>query len=132
MRMIAPLILALLLAGTAQAKPALRDVPEIDNNMLWVALAIEISDRCDQIAPRTMKGLVYLNALRNKAQEMGYSNEEIRAYVKSDTEKARMRKKGEAYVRARGLDPADTGDLCKLGFAEISRGSQIGVFLKAK
>lgn len=132
MRMIVPVILALTLAGAAHARPALRDVPEIDNNMLWVAMAIEISDNCDDIAPRTLKGLFFLSSLKNKAQAMGYSNEEIRTYVKSDAEKARMRKRGEAYMKARGLDPADTGDLCKLGDAEIARGSQIGVLLRAK
>lgn len=132
MRMIAPLILALTLAGAAYAKPPLRDVPEIDDNMLWVALAIEISDKCNEIDPRTLKGLSYLNSLKNKANALGYTNEEIRTYVKSDAEKARMREKGEAYVRARGLNPADTGDLCKLGHAEIARGSLIGVFLRAK
>jgi hypothetical protein len=130
--MIAAVILTLAIAGAAHAKPALRDVPEIDNNMLWVALAIEISDNCDDISPRTLKGLFFLNTLKNKAQALGYSNEEIRAYVKSDAEKARMRERGETYVKAQGLEPADTGDLCKLGHAEIARGSQIGVLLRAK
>ena len=48
-----------LVAGPAWAdsKPPLRDVHEIDNAMLWVALAIEIRDQCDAIGPRTLKGL---------------------------------------------------------------------------
>lgn len=119
-------------ATAAGAKPPLREVPEIDDNMLWVALAIEISDKCGEIAPRTLKGLAYLNGLKNKAQAMGYTPQEIRAYVKSDTEKARMRKRGEAYVRARGLDPKETEDLCALGHAEIERGSLIGRLLRAR
>ncbi|WP_373050246.1 DUF5333 domain-containing protein [Thalassovita aquimarina] len=136
MRMISTLMtaaaLTLGLTYAVSAKAALRDVPQIDDNMLWVAIAIEISDKCDEIKPRTLKGLLFLNSLKNEAKSMGYSDEEIRAYVKSDEEKARMRVRGEAYVKSKGLNPADTGDLCTLGHAEIARSSQIGVLLKAK
>lgn len=136
MRMITTLttaaVLSLGLTYSAGAKAALRDVPEIDDNMLWVAIAIEISDKCDEIKPRTIRGLFFLNNLKQRALSMGYSDEEIQAYVKSDEEKARMRERGEAYMKSKGLDPADIGDLCTLGHAEIARNSQIGVLLKAK
>lgn len=137
MRMIektlAAFAMALLVSpASASAQPPLREVAEIDNNMLWVALAIEISDHCGEIAPRTLKGLAFLNSLKNQAKALGYSNEEIKAYVKSDVEKARIRDLGEAYVKSKGLNPTDAGDLCTLGHAEIARNSQIGVLLKAK
>lgn len=125
---------ALLLATPAMAagKPALRDVPQIDDRMLWVALAIEISDRCDRIDPRTVRGLSYLWETRAQAQKLGYSHAEIKAYVDSEAEKARMRGRGEAYVRSHGLNPDNDADLCKLGQAEIAKGSQIGAFLRMK
>jgi hypothetical protein len=116
----------------AAGKPALRDVAQIDDRMLWVALAIEISDRCDSIDPRTLRGLSYLWEIRSQAQELGYSPAEIKTYVDSDTEKARMRGRGEAYVRSHGLNPQNDADLCKLGQAEIAKGSQIGAFLRMK
>jgi hypothetical protein len=119
-------------ATSAAATIPLRDVKEIDHNMLWVAMAIEISDRCGAIAPRTLKGLAFLNTLKAKAQAMGYSDDEIKAYVTSSEEKARIRKLGEAYVKSKGLDPRSDDDLCTLGLAEIARSSQIGVLLRAK
>lgn len=125
---------ALLLAAPAMSagKPALRDVPQIDDKMLWVAMAIEISDRCSTLGARTARGLNYLWSLRNEARRLGYSDAEIRAYVDSDAEKDRMRGRGEAYVRAHGLNPENDADLCKLGQAEIAKGSQIGAFLRLK
>ncbi|WP_322866018.1 DUF5333 domain-containing protein [Aquicoccus sp. G2-2] len=126
------LALATALATGANAKTPLRDVPAIDDNMLWVALAIEISDKCAVIDARTFRGLAYLNSLKNKAQDLGYSNDEIRSYVKSDTEKARMRKRGEKFMRTKGLNPESDADLCALGKAEIARGSVIGSLLKAR
>lgn len=125
---------ALMLSAPVMAagKPALRDVAQIDDRMLWVALAIEISDRCDSIDPRTLRGLTYLWEIRSQARELGYSPAEIKTYVDSDTEKARMRGRGEAYVRSHGLNPQNDADLCKLGQAEIAKGSQIGAFLRMK
>ena len=124
--------LVLALPAIAAGKPNLRDLPEIDDSMLWVALAIEISDRCPTIEPRTMRGLNYLWSIRSRAQALGYSTSEIKTYVDSDAEKARMRARGEAYVRAQGLNPTKVADLCKLGQAEIAKGSQIGAFLRLK
>lgn len=134
MRIIATLLLSFaLISGTAaSAKPQLHEVSEIDDAMLWVALAIEISDKCDEIQPRTLKGLSVLYGLKRRAQNLGYTNAEIKAYVKSPAEKARMRQRGEKYVRSRGLDPSDPAALCGLGHAEINRSSAIGILLKAK
>lgn len=133
MQMIAAITLsAALVTTSASALPPLRDVREIDDNMLWVALAIEISDRCDSISPRTLRGLSFLWQLKARASELGYSDDAIDAYVSSKAEKSRMRDRGEAYMRAQGLNPEKDRDLCKLGRREMKKGSQIGAFLKAK
>jgi len=127
-------IAALMLAIPVMAagKPPLREVSQIDDRMLWVAIAIEISDRCDSIEPRTLRGLNYLWSIRSEAQKLGYSNAEIKAYVDSKAEKDRMRGRGEVYVRAQGLNPENNADLCKLGQAEVAKASQIGAFLRMK
>ena len=128
----AALIMAGFAATAAMAKPALRDVPEIDDQMLRVGLALEISEQCDEIGARTLKGLSVLWSVKRRANELGYTNDEINAYRKSDEEKARIRARGEAYVKSKGLDPTSAADLCKLGKAEIAEGSVIGSLLKAK
>lgn len=130
MRLLTAMLIMGLSATAVSAKTPLRDVPEIDNSMFSVAMAIEISDKCETIKPRTLKGVNFLWGLADKAKSMGYTKAEIDAYRKSDEEKARIRAKGEAYVRAKGLDPHDAGDLCKLGQMEMASGSQIGSFLR--
>lgn len=119
-------ILMMLAAGApvADTHPPLREVKEIDDRMFAIALAIEISDRCGSIAPRTVQGLLKLNSLRSVAKRMGYSDKEIRAYVRSDAEKARLRKRGEDYVQSQGLDPTSDADLCTLGRTEIGKCAQ--------
>ena len=119
-----------LTATASAAKTPLREVAAIDNQMFAVAMAIEISDKCDTIKPRTLKGVTFLWNLADKAKSMGYSKAVIDAYSKSDEEKTRMRVKGEAYMRDMGLDPAKAEDLCKLGEMEMAQGTQIGSFLR--
>ncbi len=89
---------------SAAALPPLSRVDEIDNNMLYVGIAIEISDECPTIEARKIKGLNFLWTLKAVASEMGYSNAQIEEYVTSKDEKARIRAKGAAYARARGVD----------------------------
>ncbi len=140
MRMIKALTLGLTLglslsaagATMASAKVPLRDVKAVDDNMLYVALALEISEKCGEIEARKLKGLNFLWSLKKQANALGYSDDEINAYRKSEAEKARIRARGENYVKSKGFNPKDSGDLCKLGHAEIAQGSQIGALLKAK
>lgn len=123
---------AALLAGAASAKPALRDVQEIDGKMLQVGLALEISKKCASIDARKLKGLNILWGIKKRANALGYSDDEIDAYRKSDAEKARLKAKGAAYVKSKGLDPNSAADLCTLGKSEIAAGSLIGSLLRAK
>ncbi|WP_417241452.1 DUF5333 domain-containing protein [Celeribacter sp.] len=117
---------------SAAALPPLSRVDEIDNNMLYVGIAIEISDECPTIEARKIKGLNFLWTLKAVASEMGYSNAQIEEYVTSKDEKARIRAKGAAYARARGVDPTTSAGLCALGEMEIAKGSVIGSLLRAK
>jgi hypothetical protein len=118
-------------AGAVSAKPSLRDVPEIENIIFAAAVAHEISGQCASIKPRKLKALGMAWNLRSRANDLGYSDAEIRAYVESDTEKARMRTKGEQYLKANGVDYNNTESFCTFGHAEIAKSSAVGALLKA-
>lgn len=126
------LLVSLSLAGAASARAPLSSVKQIDDGLFAVALAVEISDQCSGIAARTLRGISVLRDLKAQAGRLGYSDAEIEAHVKSKDEKARMRARGEAYVRAQGLDPKKPADLCTLGQQEIAKGSQIGALLRMR
>ena len=116
----------------ALAKPALRDVAEIENPLFAVAVAKEVADHCDTIAPRYLKGLGELRRLKARANELGYSDQEIRDHVESKTEKARMRAKGERLLAENGVSYDKPETFCAYGRAEIKNNSAIGVLLRAK
>ncbi|WP_390914365.1 DUF5333 family protein [Pseudosulfitobacter sp. SM2401] len=121
---------AAVLATSVQAKPNLRDVSAIDDGLLAVALANEIRNKCANISPRMLKALRFVNGLRDKARNMGYSDTEIDAYRKSDVEKERLKAKGYAYLEANGVINGQPETYCALGRAEIEKSSQIGALLK--
>ncbi|WP_254436797.1 DUF5333 domain-containing protein [Ruegeria arenilitoris] len=115
----------------AEAKPPLRDVKEIDNELYYIAIANEISEYCPSISGRRMKAIGVIWGLKSKANKLGYSDKEIRAYVDSDAEKTRMRSMGEAYLAQHGVTYENPETFCTLGRAEIERNSAIGVYLRA-
>lgn len=118
--------------GSAIAKPSLRDVPEIEDALFAVAIADEVRDYCGTIHARMFKAIGTLRRLKARANELGYSDSEIRKYIESDTEKARMRAKGKKFLAANGVSYSKPETFCTFGRAEISKSSAIGVLLKAK
>ncbi|WP_418591951.1 DUF5333 domain-containing protein [Ponticoccus sp. (in: a-proteobacteria)] len=130
MRLIPAALILAMTAVQAQAKPPLRDVPEIDNGLMAIAIADEIRKKCDGIEPRLVRAMSQLNTLKGMARDMGYSNDEIDDYVTSKAEKERMRKKAEAYLSSQGVNAKDRAALCAYGKADIARGGPVGSFLR--
>ncbi len=114
------------------AKPSLRDVPEIEEPLFAVAMAKEVADHCDSLGARFFKGVGELRRLRSHANSLGYGDSEIRAYIESDTEKARMRARGEKLLAKSGVSYDDPETFCAFGRAEIQKNSAIGALLRAK
>lgn len=124
--------LAAVLPISAAARQSMRDIPEIENIIFAAALAHEVSGKCPSIKARRMKALGMAWQLRSRANDLGYSDAEIRAYVESDSEKARMRAKGEKYLKANGVDYSNLESFCVYGHAEIAKSSAVGALLRAK
>ena len=119
-------------SGAVAAKQPIRDVARIDNAVFDVAVADQIRKKCPDIAPRVVTALSLYRATRKHARSLGYSDDEIKAYGDSKAEKARMRAKGEAYLRANGVVTSDPQSYCALGRKEIQKASRIGSMLREK
>lgn len=125
-------LITLLAAQGAYAKPHLREVTEINSGLLAVGIADEIRKECPSISGRLIKGAMYLKSLENRAKSMGYSEAEVKAYTRDKTEKARMLARGNAYLQTNGVQVGNPQSYCALGRAEIEKASLIGSFLRAK
>ncbi len=123
---------ASLSAAPAFANPPLRDVAAVDDALLDLGIADIIRKECPDISARMLKAVNYVWGVKAQARDLGYSEAEIEAYVDSDAEKARMRARGKAFFKAKGVDTSDPQSYCALGRAEIQKSSRIGSLLRAK
>lgn len=130
MRLILSFLVLIALSLPAVARPPLREVAEIDNGLMALAIADEIRKRCDGINARMIKAMGRINGLKSQAKALGYSDAEIDSYVTSNSEKARMRAKAESYLGSKGVQSGDTEALCAFGRAEMARATAIGSLLR--
>lgn len=134
MRMILSIVFGVFMSGTAAIASAgsLAQETEINLGLFHLSVADEIRKRCDEIHPRYFKAINYMESLKKAALRRGYSEAEIDRYIHDKTEKAKMRARSDAYIRAQGAAPNDGPSLCILGHEEIAKQSPIGALLKAR
>jgi len=130
MRAMTMALIISLTAGVVSAKPQLRDVPEIDGALLAMGIADEIRKNCPDISARMVKAFNAMTEVKARARNMGYTDEEIDAYRKSDTEKARLKAMRDAYLATGGVTEGASDAYCRLGRHEIEKGGRIGALLR--
>ena len=122
---------ALLLAmGPGHAQTPLRDVAHVRDGIIWVGMAYEISDKCDDLRARLFRGLGYLNSLKRHAERLGYSDAEIEAYIDDRVEKARLEDIVRANLAALGVVEGVQETYCTVGQAQIDAKTRVGWLLR--
>ncbi len=119
-------------AGTASANASLRNVDKVENGLFAIAVADKIRKECGSISGQVLKALSQMRGLADHARSLGYSDDEIKAYVDSEQEKARMEAKRDAYLTNQGVVNSQPETYCAAGRAEIQKSSRIGALLRAR
>lgn len=112
-------------APMASARTALQDDATIENGLVLVAVGKMMRDECPDISPRYIKAFAFAKSLESRARKLGYNRAEIDAYLKSKSDKKRVKAKARDWIAARG------GNVCEVGRAEIAKGSTLGALLRA-
>lgn len=123
------LILALPGALDAQGRPPLGEVEAITEGLIETAIAYEIGEVCDAIDGRRLQGIALLWSLNNEARRLGYSQDEIRAFVDDEDEKDRLEAIARERLRGMGAVEGQPETYCAVGRAEIAGESRIGSLL---
>jgi hypothetical protein len=113
----------------AQERPPLGQVEVVTEGLIDTAIAYEIGKVCDGIDGRRLAGIAFLWSLQSEARRLGYSRQEVQAFVDDKGEKARL--EGIARERLRGLGAVEgqPETYCAVGRAQIAAGSQVGRLL---
>ncbi|SFR42291.1 hypothetical protein SAMN04488005_1757 [Yoonia tamlensis] len=118
------------LAGNLSAQTALRDQPEVRDGIIQVGMAYEISQQCDEIRARTFRGISYLQSLKRRAAELGYSEAEIDAYVSDRDEKRRLEAIAREQLSLLGVVADDPATYCAVGRAQMAANTRVGWLLR--
>lgn len=130
--MLRTFILTLTLAATpALARVPINEEPVILDKLLQGFIGDAIVDNCPTMEARTLRALGELNDLRDYALAQGYTPDEVRAFVRSDEEKAKFKARAAAWLKERGAEPGNPDAYCRIGEEEIARNSLIGYLLRS-
>ncbi|QQA44194.1 DUF5333 domain-containing protein [Pelagovum pacificum] len=125
-----PMVLAGALAGQGRADHPIGQIPAIREGLIATGMALEISDNCDSLSPRMIRGLAYLEQLRGTARQAGYSNDEIDAFIDDRGEKARLESEARQRLSSRGAVSGQADTYCAVGQQEMQSGSAVGQLLR--
>ena len=127
-----PLMCAALLGGmlssAAVANPA--NVERVTEGLIAAGMAIELDDNCGDVRVRMLRGLNFLQGLKNHLQDLGYSNAEIDAYIDNRTEKQRLETLARQRLNALGVRSDDPSSYCTVAQAQIVADTQVGQLLR--
>ena len=122
-----------LCAGMAsgQATVPLAEEPHINEQLMAASVGDVIRNTCPSISARMVTVFFKAKELEKYARKAGYQEDEVKAFLKDKSEKARIKAMAADYMAANGVVEGDVDSYCALGTSEIAKDSAIGALLKA-
>ena len=132
-RFFASLSLAVLLTA---AVPAYATVPlnqnqHITDSLVAAKVGDSIRKTCPSITARMFTVLGKMNDLEAYARAQGYTEAEVKAFLKDPVEKKRINDLAAAYLKKAGAVEGNEESYCAAGKAEIAKGTLAGSLLKS-
>ncbi|NTT85799.1 DUF5333 domain-containing protein [Tabrizicola fusiformis] len=121
----------LTLAAPALAREPLGDDPHIVNSLMSGRVADVIRNECSSISAKMFVVMGKLNDLETYARGKGYTEAEVKAFLKDKTEKDRIKAMATDYLAKAGAKPGDAESYCKVGRDEIAKGTLAGSLLRS-
>ncbi len=118
------------LGGAATAKPALKDVTYVREGIIVAGMAYELSENCSSVSARLLRGISYLYSLRDHAKELGYSNNEIDAYINDKAEENRLTVIARGRLADKGVIAGQEATYCDVARSEMAAGTVVGNLLR--
>lgn len=133
-------VLATLVSGSAvgatsqaEVNETLRGTPAIYNGLFTAALIKHVSDTCPAIEPPGRVSRVrYFLGLYNQARGLGFSRDQIEAFVEDKSEQARLRGIVEAHLQRAGVDPKSEAEVCAYARVQMAERTALGRQLRER
>jgi hypothetical protein len=116
--------------ASADGKVPLPEEAHINAQLIAAAEGDMIRNNCPSIEARMLVVLDKMWALKSYAERQGYTEAEVKAFLKDKEQKARVKGAAAAYLASQGAVEGDAESYCRVGRAEIAKGSLLGSLLK--
>ncbi len=120
-------------ANTALAEAAmpLNQEPHITAQLVAGAAGDVLRTTCPSISARIFTVLYKLYALERYARDAGYTEDEVKIFLKDKTEKARIKGLAADYLAKAGVIEGDVESYCRVGRDEIAKATLLGSLLRS-
>lgn len=128
------LTLSVLMLGVAV--PALARTPLAQNSHITDSLVAgrvgdTIRKTCPSISARMITAYTKLKALEQFARDQGYTEDEVKVFMKDSGQKARIKALAAQYLAKAGVVEGNIESYCAAGRAEIEKGTLAGSLLRS-
>jgi hypothetical protein len=125
------LTLLALMASPALAQTPLNQEAHINASLVAGQVGDTIRKTCPSISAKMFTVLGKLNDLEDYARDKGYTEAEVKAYLKDKVEKTRIKGLAKDYLKAAGAVEGDVESYCVVGRAEIAKDTLAGSLLRS-
>ena len=130
--MLAALACVSALAAPAAALPPLSQERHINDSLVQARVADLLRRGCPDLDARIIRAFSEARKLKRYAQDQGYSDAEIDAFLDSKSERRRIYAEADRYMVANGVVNGQPETFCRLGQQEIARKTIAGSLLVAR
>ncbi len=102
----------------------------ITNDLTAAAVGDEIRNNCPTISANMFVAIGKAMSLKKYAKSLGATDDDIDAFLNNKNEQNRIRGLRDARLKAGGVVVGNAQSYCKLGEAEINKGSLTGSLLR--
>jgi Family of unknown function (DUF5333) len=127
--LIAAFLAAASLPALAEGKVALAEEAHINEQLIAGAAGDILRKTCPTLSARMLVVWSKLNALEAYARAQGYTEDEVKVFLKDKAQKARVKAAALEYLVAAGAVEGDVESFCAAGRAEIAGGTLVGSLL---
>lgn len=115
------------LTAQASALPPLSEQDYVVSRLMSARIADRIRTTCPTISARIIYAWGEARGLKAWAEDQGYPDDQVNAFLKSRAEKDKIYARAEDYLKENGA--TDEAGFCALGKTEIAKQSYIGSFI---
>lgn len=119
------------LAAPGLALEPLSQEKHINDSLRAGRIGDVIRKTCPTISARMFVVWSKVEDLKQYALDKGYTRDEVEAFLKSRTEKNRLKAEADAWLKAAGAVEGDPQSYCAVGEAEIAKGTLVGSLLRS-